>query len=289
MHYLRIYIVCNDREKIDILLKNVEKKGISTLVRFEHGKERAFGIAIGRHFVAFIDDDEEGKKIYICTSPSCFKSMISIDIKPDGVNKETGAVEKANKLEIYERQGRYDFFYYQKREIDITRLKPRDNQKKMAELIVKNFMSRKDCEGNEVCHKLTVFLDGLRGTGKTSMVKLVASMLNASYCKTHNPTDAGDTISTVLRDIEPTEEHPLVLLIDEVDAMIIRVHTNSVEKHRNVPVPMHDKPSMNGYLDDFEDIDNVLLILVSNMSRAAIDVLDPSYIRPGRVHLYLTL
>ena len=76
---------------------------------------------------------------------------------------------------------------------------------------------------------------------------------------------------------------PLVIVLEEANLMIHSVHEGTIERHREIPVPISDKTSWVGFLDNLIFYRNIVVILTSNESKDALDALDPAYLRKGRV------
>lgn len=128
-----------------------------------------------------------------------------------------------------------------------------------------------------------VFIYGQPGSGKTVIGMLIAYQLHASYCDDFDPTDPGDNLPNLLEQIEPTEDHPCVIVINESDVMIHKVHYGLIQKHKHIPISITDKSTMNRFREKIEFFPNILLIETSNLSKESIDNLDPSYLRKGRI------
>ena len=86
--------------------------------------------------------------------------------------------------------------------------------------------------------------------------------------------------------MEPTPQKPLVIVFDEFDMVLEKIHVG-IPPHKNIPIAVSDKPSWNHLLDSIQRgmYPNIILILTSNRAPEYIHSLDPSYIRKGRVDL----
>ena len=64
-----------------------------------------------------------------------------------------------------------------------------------------------------------------------------------------------------------------------------KIHTNSVQMHRDMPTEIYDKSTWNTFFDNIEHgiFENVLFIMTTNQPPDYFDNLDPSYMRKGRV------
>lgn len=130
------------------------------------------------------------------------------------------------------------------------------------------------------------FIYGSPGSGKSTIALIVANTLNGSLCKDFTPTDPGDNLPNLIQSVEPTESCPLIICNDEADTMIFRAHNSLIPKHKNIPVAVYDKRSMNKFREDIEFYENVYYIETSNVSKDVIDSWDPSYLREGRVDAF---
>ena len=130
------------------------------------------------------------------------------------------------------------------------------------------------------------FIHGSPGSGKSTIALIVANALNGSLCKDFTPTDPGDNLPNLIQSVEPTEASPLIICNDEADTMIYRAHNSLIPKHKNIPVAVYDKRSMNKFREDIEFCENVYYIETSNVPKSVIDSWDPSYLRDGRVDAF---
>jgi adenylate kinase len=160
---------------------------------------------------------------------------------------------------------------------------PREWQIDAVDAIISTYNMRKN-NNNAV-----VLVTSAPGKGKSTIAMQVAQRLNGKFCKSFNPTDPGDSLSIMIREIRPTRDSPLVVLFDEVDRILVRVHNNMVSMHKDIHTQVKDKCGWNTLLDDVANqTPNVILIMTSNLSRNAITTIlgdDSSYLRDGRVHL----
>ena len=133
------------------------------------------------------------------------------------------------------------------------------------------------------------FIHGISGAGKSTIGFLVAHKVNGTFCHTFNPTDPGDTLSSLIRDSVPTDDSPTIILIEEVNTMIHALHDTKIQKHKNVTTCIHNKSTYNTFMDDLIFYKNVVIIMTSNESKELIDGLDTCYLRKGRVDGYYSM
>jgi len=84
---------------------------------------------------------------------------------------------------------------------------------------------------------------------------IVANALNGSLCKDFTPTDPGDNLANLIQSVEPTESTPLICN-DEAEDTMNRAHNSLIPKHKNIPVAVYDKRSMNKFQEDIEFCEN---------------------------------
>jgi hypothetical protein len=142
---------------------------------------------------------------------------------------------------------------------------------------------------NKYCVSLN---DGDIGKGKTMTAYLLAKVLQASVCKSYSPIIPGDTIDNLYDFVEPTYEEPLIIILDEFDDTLKKIHDKNIQEHRTFRTQIYNKTSWNSFLDDINlgIYPYVILLLISNKNIDKLnEEFDPSYIRNKRVNLFFTL
>lgn len=135
-----------------------------------------------------------------------------------------------------------------------------------------------------------VFLiSGPVGTGKSMVGRILADRLSAALCDDFNPTEPGVNLYHLIQEIEPSQERPLVIVMDEVDQLIEAFMQNRIEDHRYMTTEVRDVQTWNQFMDHIHDIHHVIVILTSNVSKDWFKRKHESLIRPGRVHACFTL
>ena len=134
-----------------------------------------------------------------------------------------------------------------------------------------------------------IFIQGEPGCGKTTITMFLAKELNGCICKTFKPFEPGDTLIKLVDKVNPTFEKPLIILFDEINILIRKIHDLKIERHKDIPISVYDKTSFNTFLEDMKQNLNIILVMTSNESRDQIDMLDKSYLREGRVNMYFSL
>jgi len=147
-----------------------------------------------------------------------------------------------------------------------------------------------------------ILLHGEKGIGKSMIPILLAKEFAnldvnkknldvepddiVSFCDTFNPTDPGDNFITLYNTSYPTKNTPLIIVFEEVDIIIKKIHNNNIERHKNSPIMIHDKTSWNQFFDRFDRkyYPYTIIIMTTNEIPDYINKMDLSYIRDGRVN-----
>lgn len=291
------YYIKNDRERIKNLLKIFKEEMYSTSSIFEYGKLRPGGTFIGRWCYGYYIENqsiETGTEIFIVASEKRFKELIdrsapeSVKLSLENHTMLPSTNEKyVNKSEvnIWNRKGGYTSFYYRPFTIELSNIYAIGDQSHIIKDIVFRYKQKK---------RLTVFIHGITGSGKSTVGLLLAKELKGSYCHDFNPTDPGDLFSSLLNDIEfkrreEDDSGPIVIVLEEVNIMIDCITNGTVHKHKNVCTSVHNKMTFNSFLDDMVFHKNIILILTSNVSKRDIDKIDSSYLRQGRINAYYSM
>jgi hypothetical protein len=279
---IRFYKII-DQRKADVILRKLKNNIISSNYVYYNSEFKHHGIFISWYCVGNIQLNGEIFEICIITTQEYIDNLIK-DSHNEIIPKFGEIVIEENKKEItiYNRQGYFGNLHYEESTFFLNK-KSKTNQNLIVHSIIKYYKDNNYC---------TSFINGIPGSGKTTIAYLLAKELNGSMCKTFNPTDAGDHIQNLIRRVNPTSENPLIVLLDEIDIMINNIHNNKINTHKHTPVPVRSKTDFNRFLDDVEiHYKNVIFILTSNTSLKDIEMntKDSSYLREGRVHLYFTM
>ena len=276
---LNYYIIRKDDEKTRTISKALQKTTMNTITLFQCGNYYPSGYFIGWRCAGFYHYSEsfEGvsPEIHMITAPSYFAKISESEKTAISFSDAKTKSDSSKSMTIYMRSGSYTSIWYWRMRIDISDLAPKGQQSDIVNQICENFAKR--CRG-------VFFIHGVSGAGKSTIGLLVANRLNGTLCHTFNPTEPGDTLQYLLRDSEPTDETPTIILIEEVNTLIRNVHSETIQKHKNITTCVHNKSTYNTFMDDLILYRNVLFILTSNESRESIDALDPCYLRKGRVN-----
>jgi len=278
------FVIKNDPIKVTEIIKQLEKTTTSTVTMYEFGKIKPTGIFIGWKYCGIytdlITDREQQRELHLYTTNKIFKILIENEIKENSnIELNNIKIDASSDISIYERMGNYYNFYYEKRIFDMNKYYPDFQQKNIIESIHTLYKKEK---------RASVFISGDPGTGKSMIGFLLAKELNGRLCRTFNPTDPGDTMIKLVRDLEPTSNIPVIIVLDEANIMIRKI-TEGIVPHKNIPIVVHDKITFNRFMDDMMFYENVILILTSNEPKKSMDDIDESYLRKGRINEWFVL
>jgi len=284
---IHFYILRRDTDKVKAAMDILLKETYCSSRLYQRGAITYYGTFIGmKCFGRFIHTpgEDSDHEIYIYTSQAYFNRLIETEtttytsfaiIQPTITKEDTVKTV----VPIWGRQGSYTNIWYTSINLDVTGLHALPSQSPIVHDIVNLFYKKK---------RLSVFLHGVVGAGKSTIGLLVAKEIKGSFCHTFNPTDPGDTLHSLLRETR-SQDKPLVVVIEEANVLIRSIHTNSIERHKNIPVSVYNKASFNTFLDDLILYKNLILILTSNEDKEEIEKLDRSYIRKGRIDAGYTM
>lgn len=289
---MQFYII--SEHKVTRLLKKLPK--YSSLL----SNDEADGWIVGWPFIGYIFTKEKdgGKQLelYLFTTKKYFASKIKeISTINNDHESNTNSINIQNKpkIRILDREGTYSWFHYSKRiTSDMQCFIARPNQ----QVIIDNIMEYYNKNRNAV-----ILLHGEKGIGKSMIPILLAKQFTnldinkknieaeddiVSYCDTFNPTDPGDSFITLYNTSYPTKNTPLIIVFEEVDIIIKKIHNNSIERHKNSPIMIRDKTSWNQFFDRFDRkyYPYTIIMMTTNETPDYINKMDLSYIRDGRVN-----
>jgi hypothetical protein len=243
---------------------------------------KGYGYSFGYWYAASISivnsDCGDGYTVYMIATEASFKRLtkdLDCEVSTDP-NAEGELSKPLKRMTVYERTGSYANPWFRRRERDATDV-PKPQQKTVIEAIAEHQKARRHT---------VVYLHGPPCTGKSMIGVLLANELGGTFCNTLKPWQPGDSIGLLYSEAEPTSIKPLVLVFDEFDSALLRIH-EGIPPHNKIPTPVTDKPGWNHLLDEIQRnmYPDLVLILTSNRDPDYIRSLDPSYIRNGRVDL----
>lgn len=282
MFDVKYYIIRKDDEKTRAISKKLQTQTMNSITIFRHGKFYPGGYFINWKCIGYYNMDvDENHEIHILTTNKYFQNVIEIEKRSVSFT-QTQATKSTtpHHLTMYCRSGSYTCSYYNRMNIDICNLEPVGQQINVTNDICNLFYQKK---------RGVFFIHGISGAGKSTIGFLVANNIKGTFCHTFNPTDPGDTLTSIIHDSNPSDETPLIILIEEVNTMIHAVHQGTIQKHKNITTCIHNKSTYNTFMDDLIFYKNVLILFTSNESKESIDALDPCYLRKGRVDGYYSM
>ena len=249
---------------------------------------KGFGYSVGFWYIASISIEsfDSGDKyvIWLIATAASYDNLIKDkdeDVKKIDNTSEPNPLITKTTLNVYERTGSFYNSHFKKRELKVKPIIPRPEQ----ESIIKTVREHQDLHEHTV-----VYLYGPPGKGKSLIGILLANECNGSYCNTLKPWQPGDTIGSLYAEVEPTKNSPLILVFDEFDTALLRIHAG-IDSHKNLPIHVADKTGWNQMLDEIQlgMYPHLILLITSNKPPSFIEALDPSYIREGRVDCCMEL
>jgi hypothetical protein len=283
------YIIRNDTEKTRAVIKKLQSTTYNSITLFQSGNFYPSGYFMSWKCAGFYNHNNYSEgvsvEIHVLTTPTHFQTIFETEKTAISFAKITDAADDTTKnetqtLTIYSRVGSYTHLFYSRLRIDIQGLEPRGKQTEIVDKIGEHFAEK--CRG-------VFFIHGVSGAGKSTIGLLLAERLNGTYCHTFNPSDPGDTLPLLLRETEPTNERPTIILIEEANMMIRAIHNDTLTRHKNITTVIHNKSTYNTFMDDLILFRNVIIIMTSNEDKDTIDTLDPCYLRKGRVDAWFSM
>lgn len=134
----------------------------------------------------------------------------------------------------------------------------------------------------------TVFLSGNPGQGKSYFSYIMAHKMGCYLSDGYNPTEPGTFLNMYYnraKNISATK--PLIIMMDEVDIIIEKVHNNKISSHKKLKTEIYDKITWNGVFDKvgYGLFPFIIVVMTSNKDKTYIDNMDPCYLRNGRVNV----
>jgi gluconate kinase len=284
---INYYIIRKDDEKTRAIAKILQNTSINSITLFQCGNFHPDGFFINFDCAGYYNYvnlyDGISAEIYILTTASYLKKLIenekpSISFTDNSTSSKPLLTTKTTT--IYLRAGAYTNIYYTRLRVYINDLEPMGQQGDIVDSICKRFTEKR---------RGVFFIYGVSGAGKSTVGILVANKLNGTFCHTFNPTDPGDTLQHILRDSDPMDDRPTIIVLEEVNTLIHAVDEGSIQQHKNITTCIRNKITYNTFIDDLKLYKNVLFIMTSNETKESIDSLDPCYLRKGRVYEYYSM
>ena len=266
---IRLYTIRRNEECIRIQ----KRIGTNTSETGDGGK--GLGYSFGRWYFLHISEDHGDFRVWMIATSRSYEILIQ-DVNE--ISTVANTCDKpyvpVKKVKLIQRFGSFTAPWYKERSIAIS-LTPRSNQQTIIEEILEN--------QKKMGHTVT-YLWGEPGTGKSMIGLFLAQQTGGVYCSTMKPWKPNDTIDSLYAELEPSELSPLILVFDEFDAAIMKIHSG-IEPHKTLPIAVQDKTGWNHMLDNIQRgmYPHLILVLTSNRPPEFFTALDPSYLRSGRV------
>lgn len=278
---IRLYYL-KKREECIRIQKRVQKWCSHTT---DGGK--GYGYAIGYWYAlnisASITESGDMYNISMIATPASFEALTRCIGDDDEDEEDKSSIKPSSasdilqkKITIWARTGTYQSPWFRQRERPVEEV-AQGQQGGMIDKIIEHYKKKRHT---------VVYIYGPPGTGKSMIASLLAEKLNGSLCNTLKPWQPNDTIDILHSDVEPTKNKPLIIVFDEVDSALLKIH-EGIPQHNKIPTMVSDKTGWNHMLDEIQRgmYPNIILLMTSNRTPEFINGLDSSYMREGRVDL----
>jgi len=215
------------------------------------------------------------KDLYLLCSTKFYKNNVDEKVTDEEGNN--------TKITYYERDGVFFHITYFSRSIDLPAKPIKDHQLTAVTQILNVFNEKKYC----VC-----LIYGEPGTMKSMTAQYLCERLletkkEVCFVDSFNPTEPGDTFAKLYTTVNPSETKSLVVMLEEVDMILDRVHNGDVPINKYIPIQIKNKTDWNSSLDKFDRnlYPHVIFMMTTNKYMEHFDGMDPSYMRNGRVDL----
>jgi len=283
----RYFIIQGDKETINGIIKKLTPHICVSHIKHSNGRDIPTGYFWSLKCIGMIENNtHEHDRISIVTSHCFYKELVQqndatftierVNDKPTIMDSNSSMQSKIN---VYIRSGHYKNLYYRSVKLNINHIHPIGAQEPILQSMIETY--------NKL-GRSTFFVHGVTYAGKSTLGYLLAKHLKGIYCHSFNPSEPGDKLSNLMVDVERDEE-PVIIVLEEADVIIKNVHNNTVKLNPEIPTCVFNKTTWSNFLDDMIFYNNVILILTSNTSKDAIDKMDESYLRNGRINNYYSM
>lgn len=274
LHPFKLHLYrLSDRE----ICVRIQKKLVISTHKTENHKH--YGYGCGKWFVISMFREFGDWNVSLITTEETYKSLTApLPPEDSGTKLDYTSLkdESSSSITLLQRYGNYSNYYFKKRAVDLGILEPLPQQQTILETIQSN---------QEKFGYSVVFLHGPPGTGKSMIAYILAQRAKGTFCNTLKLWSPGDTLEELYEEASPTKSNPLIVLFDEIDIVLSRIHEHKIEQHKKIPIAIYDKSGWNRFLDSIQLglYPNLILVLTSNKSPEEMNKLDPCYLRTHRV------
>lgn len=192
--------------------------------------------------------------------------------------------ELNKKISYITRTGEYGYFQYKIRYINLNHMSAHNeitmysHQEKLFKSTMNFYKTNNFCK---------IYLNGNPGCGKTYFGYILAQKLGCYLCDCYNPYEPSSNLNEIYHSCRLKPEKPLILILDEVDILLEKIHNKTTEGHKKYSREIYDKTTWNNFMDkiEFGLYPYLIIIMNSNKQKAYIDNMDASYLRQGRINI----
>jgi hypothetical protein len=266
-------------EEIKNILKNLKHEVYASEYTLRNGNPRFSGFFFTRYCFGHYD----GYDFWIYISEDKFNTIsrndtvkLTTDIV-DNISPESTSKKSCEIVKVYDYNNSYLHSGFNVRNLNVETIHSNDEQHEIVESIYDIYKKK---------GRASIWIDGIPGSGKSTIGLLLAKKIHGNYCHTFHPLIPSMCLNNLCDDIDDT---PMVIVIEEFDNTIKMIHENKVIRNERYHTMIYDKGSFNTFMDDVYLYPNIIFIFTSNVKKSEIDTLDASYLRKGRIHKYFTM
>ena len=212
------------------------------------------GLIIGKWFIAYVSITVTERSTIVHLWIANFRKKRA-EI-PDGM------------LEVFYREGQ---FFNRGNISGLVRApgRPTKEQKRVLKEIVKHIKASKT-------HGGVFLITGPPGAGKSEIATFLAVTFKGKLLHGYTPLRPGDELMTTIAPMAPSEDHRVIILINEFDDLI-----KKGDEAKEIIAPVTNLSTLNNFMDQISKLLNVIVIFTSNEENPS-PIESP--IRDGRIH-----